>query len=89
MASWSQDPRPSWRRFGDAVSRLGNTCLGGSPAETVSGRAQREALAGSESWARAKRWIDRAFALAGEQDHCRLTHERDLKQAQELLESYD
>ena len=88
MASWGGRTRPYWRRLGDAASRFGNALIGGSPAETISGRAHREALSGSEPWARAERWIDAAFRLFGEQEHCRRTHERDLERAAELLEEY-
>ena len=89
MRSWGGRTRPYWRRIGDAASRLGNTLIGGSPAESVSGRAHREALAGSQAWAYAERWIDAAFRLLGEIHHCRHTHERDLKVAAELLRAYD
>ena len=88
MASWTENTRPYWRRLGDAASRLSNTLIGGSPAESVSGRAHREAMAGSEPWARAERWIDAAFRALGEQEHCRRTHERDLERAAELLEEH-
>ena len=88
MASWTENKRPYWRRLGDALSRFGNTLIGGSPVESVSGRAHREALSGSEPWARAERWIDAAFRALGEQEHCRRTHERDLERAAELLEEH-
>jgi len=88
MASWVKGRRPWWRRIGDALSRLLNTIIGGSPAETISGRSHREALAGSQAWADAERWIDAAFRLLGEINHCRHTHERDLKVAAELLRAY-
>ena len=88
MTSWTENKRPYWRRIGDATSRLSNTLIGGSPAESVSGRAHREALSGSAPWARAERWIDAAFRLLGEHEHCRRTHERDLERAVELLEEY-
>ena len=88
MASWTENKRPYWRRLGDAASRFGNALIGGSPAETISGRAYREAKAGSIRWQRIKVWIDRVFKLFGERAHCRRTHERDLERAAELLEEH-
>ncbi|MCG5538939.1 hypothetical protein [Halorhodospira sp. 9622] len=88
MKSWGGELRPWWRRIGDASSRFGNALIGGSPAETISGRAYREAKAGSIRWQRIKVWIDRVFKLFGERAHCRRTHQRDLEVAKGLLEAY-
>lgn len=88
MVSWYPRNRPWWRRVGDALSRVGNTVVGGSPAESISGRAYREAQAGSEAWARAQRWIDAGFRVLGEPEHCRRTHELDVERATKLVETY-
>jgi len=89
MTSWYPRNRTWWRRVGDALSRVGNTVIGGSPAESISGRAYREAQDPcSGLWKRVRWWIDAVFRVLGEPDHCRTTHELDLERAAELLSTY-
>jgi hypothetical protein len=62
-------------RFLVVVSQRANAWLfGGSPDETVSGRAHREANAGCHIWQRRERIIN---ALFRDRTHCRDSHHLD------------
>lgn len=74
-------------KVGDAISQLFNVALlprhqDTNANESISGRAHRM------GWRRMTRIIDWLFS-PWEQEHCRLSHEVDLKRAEELLRQSD
>jgi hypothetical protein len=78
------DMTPRLIKVGDAVSQFVNVAFLPRHTETtanesISGRAHRL------GWKRAERCINWLFSW-WEQDHCRRSHEADLKRAAELLE---
>jgi hypothetical protein len=79
-------------RAGASSSRLANlatigsqilnvVAFGGSPNETVSGRAYRQRA--NPTWARREAWINRLFR---DPDHCRSSHALDVDFAKYLLQ---
>lgn len=71
-------------KIGDALSQFINVALLPRHTETtanesISGRAHRQ------RWRRTERVIDLMFS-PWERDHCRRSHEADLRRAAELLE---
>jgi hypothetical protein len=70
-------------KIGDALSQLANVALlprhGDTTAnESISGRAYRQ------GWKKAERFIDWLFSPF-EKDHCRLSHEAEVRRARKLL----
>lgn len=70
-------------------SQLLNVILfDGSPDETISGRSYRQGvLKAHEGWDRARRIINKLFFW--QEDHCRLSHEQDLRFARTILSDYE
>jgi hypothetical protein len=58
---------------------------------TVSARSHiEEGFEGSKGWSRARRvidWVFRHMPVFGQEDHCRLSYERDIEFARELLKT--
>ncbi len=75
------------RRLAVLASQTLNVLIfDGEPDETVSGRAWREgAVGGNPVWERRRQIIDRAFALVGDHNHCRNSHEKDIAFARLIL----
>lgn len=78
------DMTPRLMKVGDAFSQLINVALlpfhtDTTANESISGRAHRQ------GWKRTERAINWLFSW-WERDHCRRSHEADLKRAAELLE---
>jgi hypothetical protein len=77
------DSTPRLIKIGDAISQLINVALLPGHAtttanESISGRAHRQ------GWKRIERAIDWLFAW-WEPDHCRRSHEADLRRAAEFV----
>ena len=62
--------------IGDALSQLANAFIGGSANESLSGRAHRT----KSKW---EKVIDKLFWF--DKDHCKVTHENDIKYSKWLL----
>lgn len=77
---------------GNCLSQLFNVMIlmSNRPNESVSGRAHREAKAGSVKWKRVEVVIDDIFYIVGlEDEHCRTSYYNDLYQAKALLKEYE
>jgi hypothetical protein len=81
-----RDTTPRFVKIGDAVSQLINVTLlprhhETTANESISGRSHRC------GWKRTERFIDCIFS-PWEKRHCRLSHEADVKRAQELVSRF-
>ena len=77
---------------GNCLSQLFNVMvlMSNRPNESVSGRAHREARAGSVKWKRVEVVLDNLFyVIKLESDHCRISYYNDLHQAKTLLKEYE
>jgi|GEM_PF-1739223 len=70
------------------LSQGGNVVLfNGSPDETVSGRAYRQGvLQLNPKWASRRRLINRVFFW--QTDHCKISHQQDVKMAKAIMALY-
>ena len=81
-----RDTTPRFVKIGDAMSQLINVTLlpchhETTANESISGRSHRC------GWKRTERFIDWIFS-PWEKQHCRLSHEADVKRAQELVSRF-
>ena len=75
-------------RLAALASQLLNVVIfNGSPDETVSGRAYRQGgLQGDARWDNLRKLINKAFFW--QPDHCRKSHQQDVRMAKALVELY-
>lgn len=86
LASWAGSVCRYFIRFGDALSQLFNVAIffSENPNESVSGRCYRQKR--KWFWGKMLLVIDWC-ASPFEEDHCKKSHEADVKRAADLLKS--
>jgi hypothetical protein len=88
MTSGGRDTR--LQRTAGLCSQIVNVWVfDGEADETVSGRAWRQGVLEKDPiWARRRKRIDWVFAKLRDPDHCRKSHEKDVRFAHVILKPY-